>query len=221
MIKDEQRIYDFVIIGSGLGGLLCAYLLAERGHSVCILEQNVQFGGCLQIFSREKSVFDTGVHYIGELGEGENLNRIFSYFGLMERLNLEQLDKDAFDIISFRDDPVEYPWAQGNQNFVRRLSRFFPKEEAAIAEYSHVLKKISDEFYSGEFRHLDLDFMNSEAMQTDAEAFITSLTTNQKLRNVLAGNIPTYAGVGGKTPLHQHALIINSFLQSAWRCVDG
>lgn len=221
MIKDEQRIYDFVIIGSGLGGLLCAYLLAERGHSVCILEQNVQFGGCLQIFSREKSVFDTGVHYIGELGKGENLNRIFSYFGLMERLNLEQLDKNAFDVISFRGDKTEYPWAQGHENFVQQLAKLFPDEEAAIEKYANTLRTISDDFYAGGFKDLDLDFMNSEAMRTGAKEFIDSLTENEKLRDVLAGNIPTYAGVAEKTPLHQHALIINSYLKSAWRCVDG
>ncbi len=221
MNKYDHRIYDFVIIGSGLGGLLCAYLLAERGHSVCVLEQNVQFGGCLQIFSREKSVFDTGVHYIGELGEGENLNRIFSYFGLMDRLNLEQLDQDGFDVISFRGDPTKYPWAQGHINFVQRLTRLFPDEETAIEKYARTLRSISEDFYSDGFRNLDIDSMNTAAMRTGAKDFIDSLTANEKLRDVLAGNIPTYAGVGDKTPLHQHALIINSYLHSAWRCVDG
>ncbi len=221
MAPTDQRTYEFIVVGSGLSGLLCAYLLAERGYSVCVLEQSVQFGGCLQIFSRDKALFDTGVHYIGELGEGEKLNRIFSYFGIMECLNVEQLDGDAFDIISFRDDPMEYPWAQGHDNFVRQLGRFFPKEVAALKEYSRVLKQISDNFYAGDFQQPDAQLINSEALRTNAEEFIASLTQNEKLRAVLAGNIPTYAGVRGKSPIHQHALIINSFLQSSWRCVDG
>lgn len=221
MNKADPKVYDFIVIGSGLGGLLVSYLLAERGHSVCVLEKNVQFGGCLQIFSREKAIFDTGVHYIGELGEGENLNRIFSYFGLMDRLKLEQLDKDAFDVVSFSGDPNEYPIAQGHENFVEQLTQFFPEEKAAIAKYVKALREVSDEFYAGGFRDLDIDFMNSEAMRTSAEDFIASLTENKTLRDVLAGNIPTYAGVADKTPLHQHALILNSYLHSAWRCVDG
>lgn len=221
MTDPQDKIYDFVVIGSGLGGLLCSYLLAERGYSVCILEKNVQFGGCLQIFSREKSIFDTGVHYIGELGPGENLHKIFSYFGLMDHLKLEQLDRDAFDVVSFRDDPTEYPLAQGHENFVEQLSAMFPNERQAIEQYARKLNEVSSDFYTGDFKDLDLDFMNRDAMRTSAKEYIASLTTNEKLRDVLAGNIPVYAGVGNRTPLHQHALILNSYINSAWRCVDG
>ncbi|MBR6491967.1 MAG: FAD-binding protein, partial [Bacteroidales bacterium] len=31
--------YDVVIIGAGLGGLECAYILAKNGLKVCILEK--------------------------------------------------------------------------------------------------------------------------------------------------------------------------------------
>ncbi|MFO0322379.1 MAG: FAD-dependent oxidoreductase, partial [Bacteroidota bacterium] len=57
--------YDVVIIGSGFGGLCSAYILSKEGKRVCVLEKNRQIGGSLQIFSREKSIFDTGVHYLG------------------------------------------------------------------------------------------------------------------------------------------------------------
>jgi len=221
MSEAKSQHFDVVILGSGLGGLLCGYLLAERGFSVCVLEKNVQFGGCLQVFSREKTVFDTGVHYIGELGKGEALNRVFSYFGLMDKLQLEKLDADAFDVISFEGDAQVYPFAQGHAHFVEKLSEIFPEERAAIQQYTETIRQISESFYAGNLRNLDLASMDTEAMRTDAEAFITSLTQNVKLRNVLAGNIPLYGGIGGKTPLHQHALIVNSYLQSAWRCVDG
>ena len=35
-------VYDYVIIGSGLGGLECGYILAKEGFSVCVLEKNRQ-----------------------------------------------------------------------------------------------------------------------------------------------------------------------------------
>ena len=217
----KQHNHDVVIIGSGLGGLLCAYLLAERGYDVCVLEKNVQFGGCLQVFARDKAIFDTGVHYIGELDKGQNLYQVFSYFGLIEKLQLEQLDRDAFDVISFRGESVTYPLAQGHDNFVRELSKHFPGEEYAIRTYVEKLRSINEEFYSGDFEQLSLESMQTEAMQTSAKEFIASLTQNLRLRDVLAGNIPLYAGVGDSTPLHQHALIVNSYLKSAWRCLDG
>jgi all-trans-retinol 13,14-reductase len=56
--------YDAVIIGSGMGGLCTAYILAKEGMKVCVLEKNRQVGGSLQIFSRDKTIFETGDHYI-------------------------------------------------------------------------------------------------------------------------------------------------------------
>jgi all-trans-retinol 13,14-reductase len=38
----QNQPYDVVIIGSGLGGLLCATLLAKEGMKVCVLEKNKQ-----------------------------------------------------------------------------------------------------------------------------------------------------------------------------------
>ena len=37
---------DVVVIGSGLGGLSCAALLASRGLEVAVLEQHYEIGGC-------------------------------------------------------------------------------------------------------------------------------------------------------------------------------
>ena len=64
---------NVVIIGSGMGGMACAIILAKAGHKVTVLEKNRQFGGNLQIFVRDKVVFDTGVHYVGGLSKGQNL----------------------------------------------------------------------------------------------------------------------------------------------------
>jgi all-trans-retinol 13,14-reductase len=94
-------VYDVVIIGSGLGGLECGYILSKEGYKVCILEKNRQFGGSLQIFVRDKAIFDTGIHYIGGLDEGQNLNQSFKYFNIMDKLKLHRMDKDGFDRVTF------------------------------------------------------------------------------------------------------------------------
>ena len=46
--------YDFIIIGGGMSGLVCAYILSKEGKKVIVLEKNSQLGGGLQIFSRDK-----------------------------------------------------------------------------------------------------------------------------------------------------------------------
>jgi all-trans-retinol 13,14-reductase len=64
-----EKKYDLVVIGSGLGGLICALIFAKEGKSVCVLEKNNQIGGSLQTFVRDKQIFDSGIHYVGGLDE--------------------------------------------------------------------------------------------------------------------------------------------------------
>jgi all-trans-retinol 13,14-reductase len=52
--------------------------------------KNKQLGGCLQIYVRDKVIFDSGVHYIGGLEKGQTLFQIFKWLGLMEKLKLEK-----------------------------------------------------------------------------------------------------------------------------------
>ena len=73
-----------LIIGAGLGGLLCGKILSQRGLVVTILEQGTQAGGALQTFVREGIRFDTGFHSVGGLGPGEPLEKIFRPLGLMD-----------------------------------------------------------------------------------------------------------------------------------------
>lgn len=63
--------YDVVVIGSGLGGLECAYILSRAGLRVLVLEQGRQPGGCLQSYRRRGLAYDTGFHYVGGLDEGQ------------------------------------------------------------------------------------------------------------------------------------------------------
>ncbi|MGM9727218.1 MAG: phytoene desaturase family protein, partial [Prevotella sp.] len=91
-----MKKYDVIIIGSGLGGLECAYILARRGMSVLVLEQAARPGGCMQSYQRGGLDFDTGFHYVGGLAEGQSMYDIFKYMGLME-LPWQRLDADGFD----------------------------------------------------------------------------------------------------------------------------
>ena len=61
---------DAVIIGAGLGGLLCGRILSRKGWRVTVLEQGGQAGGALQTFVRDGIRFDTGFHSVGGLEPG-------------------------------------------------------------------------------------------------------------------------------------------------------
>ncbi|HTO34793.1 MAG TPA: NAD(P)-binding protein, partial [Flavobacterium sp.] len=152
--------YDIIIVGSGMGGLVSAVILAKEGLRVCVLEKNNQYGGCLQTFAREKSIFDTGVHYIGSLDEGENLHQYFKYLGILDDLRLSKME-EKFDYITFEGDEIQYPYTQGYDNFVRELESFFPEEKEAIAKYAATLQKVCLAFPLYNL-HQDEDAYNQE-----------------------------------------------------------
>ncbi|WP_264535729.1 phytoene desaturase family protein [Flavobacterium sp. N1736] len=211
--------YDVIIVGSGLGGLVSAIILAKEGYSVCVLEKNNQYGGNLQTFVRDKTIFDTGIHYIGGLSEGQNLYKYFKYLDIIDHLNLKKMDENGFDIISFGDDKNEYPHAQGYDNFVNQLGVFFPDEKENIENYCDKIKVICDSFplynlkWEGKY--------DNEILALNAKETIEECTKNEKLKAVLAGSNFLYAGIPDKSPFYVHALSVNSYIQSSWRCING
>jgi all-trans-retinol 13,14-reductase len=211
--------YDIVVIGSGLGGLVSAIILAKEGYSVCVLEKNNQFGGNLQTFVRDKTIFDTGIHYIGGLSEGQNLNKYFKYLGIMDDLKLKKMDEDGFDIVSFEEENEEYPHAQGYENFVNQLVKYFPNERQAIQKYCENVVTICNSFplynLNSEGKY------DSEILSLNAKQCIDEATTNERLRAVLAGTNFLYAGIEDKSPFYVHALSVNSYIQSSYRCING
>ncbi len=167
--------YDVVIVGSGMGGLVAGITLAKEGRSVCILEKNNQFGGNLQTFSRDKTIFDTGVHYLGGLDEGQNLYKYFTYLGIMDEVEWLRLDEDGFDIISFGDDEKSYAHAQGYENFIRVLVKDFPEEEVAIRTYCEKLKEMCHSFPLYNVKAGSPNYNESGLFNLNAKDFIASV----------------------------------------------
>ena len=211
--------YQVVIIGSGLGGLICGSILSKEGYSVCVIEKNRQIGGCLQVFARKGKIFNTGLNYTEGLEKGQILYKYFNYLGLMDKLNLRRMDIDAFEKITYGGK--EYPYAQGHEHFIEKLTHYFPEEKNALINYIDKLKEIGNSFplynlQGGNYRN-----QNPESFDLSVSDFLKNITKNTTLQNVLAGTNLLYAGVPEKTPLYIHSLIMHSFINSAWRLVDG
>ena len=138
---NDQR-YDIAILGSGLGGLVCGYILSKNGYKVLLLEKEAQIGGCLQTFRRFGVKFDTGMHYIGSMLEGQILHRLFSYLNLTGRVPLQRLDLEGYDRFSIGGKCYRY--ASGYDQFVDTLSESFPQNRRDIEEYVRQLKSIAN-----------------------------------------------------------------------------
>lgn len=209
-----------IIIGSGLGSLICGTVLSQHNFKVTIFEMNKQIGGNLQTFYRHYNLFDTGVHYIGGLGKNQNLYKIFKYLKIIDKLNLEKLDKNGFDIVKFTNDNNYYKLGQGYSNFTKNLILQFPKEEVAIQNYIKSIKKICKQFPLYNLKY-NQNYDKEKYMSISINDFLDQLTANEKLKNVLLGNNLLYLAEKDKTPIYVHALIINSFIQGAYKIKNG
>ncbi len=207
--------YDIIIIGSGLGGLECAALLSKQGYSVLVLERQAQPGGCMQSYKRGKHTFDTGLHYIGGIEEGQPLHDTFKSLGLLD-LPWQRLDKDGFDRITIGNETFAYH--EGYANFAYALSERFPSQKQALQEYIDILRR-SDEEQLATLNNpvaTEESFTN-EAFNTNAYAWLHEKFSDELLINVLSG-------ASLKMELHKATLPLftfthgnSSFIQSSWR----
>jgi len=218
---ENGQQYDVVIIGSGLGGLLTGALLSKQGYNVCIVEKNPVFGGNLQTFRRDGITFDTGMHYFGSAAEGQFIYKLFKYLGVYNSLKLKRLNIDGFDVLNLEDK--EYKFAQGFDNYTEILSSYFPKDRAAIAEFTNKIKEVgySESIFNLVSKNKEDYFKVGEHYSQNAWNEITSITANPVLQNVLAGLSGLIGAGKAKTNMFVFGMTYYSYIESAWRFVGG
>lgn len=206
-----------IIIGAGLGGLECGYILAKNGMKVTVLEREAQVGGCLQTFRRGAALFDTGFHYVGALKEGESLHTLFSYFDLMN-LPWKQLDEDCFDEVVIGDET--FVFANGHDRFYERMAARFPREREGLKKYVAFLKQVGDHIFDSFDLQNDGTFTNS-LFARSAYEFLNETIHDPLLRKVLSGTSLKMELNASTLPLYTFAQINDSFIRSSWRLKGG
>lgn len=209
-----------IIIGSGLGGLSTGVVLAREGFDVTILEQEAQIGGCLQCFSRRGVKFETGMHFIGSANPGQTLHRLLHFLEIDDDITLQELDKDAYDII--RLGHKEYRFPNGKEAFISQMTAYFPNEAEGIRRYVDCVERVaqSSSLHTLDTRNAD-SALSTEYQLRSINEVIDGLIDNPTLRDVLIGNLPLYAARRDKTPFSTHAFIANFYNQSCFRVVGG
>jgi len=121
--------WDYVVIGSGMGGMAAAGILAKLGKRVLVLERHLIPGGFTQTFKRPGYRWDVGVHIIGEMTDRSYPGRLLKELsgGLLRWESVGQI----YDEFNFPDGfTIQFP--DSRQAFRKTLFESFPDEGEAI-----------------------------------------------------------------------------------------
>lgn len=210
--------FDVIVIGSGIGGLAAAGILARlKNKRVLVLEKHYVAGGLTHEFHRGKYSWDVGIHYVGGLGPGEQARLLFDLVtGKQVTWNAMP---DVFDRFVFPDVKIDVP--RDPLAFARNLIAAFPAEEKAIRQYLRDLR-FTATWYIADFlgKFADPLVRMPFALRSIGKGRLARMTTraymdrsfrDEKLKAVLAAQWGDYGLPPDRSAFALHALVVWSY----------
>uniref|UniRef100_H2Z8M0 Amine oxidase domain-containing protein n=1 Tax=Ciona savignyi TaxID=51511 RepID=H2Z8M0_CIOSA len=215
---------DAIVIGSGMGGLTCAGLMARSGKKVLVLESHDRIGGCTHTYKSKGCEFDIGIHYIGNMEEG-SMNKSIVDLLTDGRLKWVPLD-DQFDTVVF-DEPGKILIVI-NDKLLSGL--FVIYDERAIKEFYKAMricknaatllivlkllpKPLIDWFVKLNLHKVFLKKFNY-VTGTTLKSFLDKWTENKELKTILSYCFGDYGVPPGDAPILMHGMLMNHFSRS-------
>ncbi|MBD8524272.1 FAD-dependent oxidoreductase [Pseudomarimonas arenosa] len=225
----SAQTFDYVVIGSGLGGLTTAALLAKAGKRVLVLERHYTAGGFTHSFRRRGYEWDVGVHYIGDVHKPHSpMRRVFDAItdGALAWAKME----DVYDSMIIAGD--RYDYHSGVRQFREGLLRHFPRAGADIDAYLKQVRRASQAVLPQFGPRLLPGLLQGAALaagrRLSGDYFARSTfdvlrecTRDRKLASVLAGQWGDYGTPPKQSGFAMHALVAQHYLDGANFPVGG
>jgi phytoene dehydrogenase-like protein len=222
--------YDAIVIGSGMGGLTAAAMLARHGgKKVLVLERHYTAGGFTHVFRRPGYEWDVGVHYIGRVNSPrEHIRAAFD--NLTEgRLRWNPMP-DVYDRIQIGERSYDFP--TGLERFRARMKEYFPADGDAIDGYLaavYAAVKSSGLYFAEKAIPAPIARLAGRLMRCrflryadqTTEQVLKQLTTNQELIAVLTGQWGDYGLPPARSSFAMHAIIAHHYFEGAGYPVGG
>lgn len=222
--------WDATVIGSGMGGLTAAALLAKHaGKRVLVLERHGKAGGYTHTFRRPGYEWDTGLHYIGQVHDPSFAVRC-AFDHLTEgRLEWNRMP-DVYDRVIIAGQPYDFP--SGRERFREQMKRYFPGEGAAIDRYLKATKAASRAsvlFFAEKAVPRAVAAVAGPVMRypflrwagrTTADV-LAGITGNRELAGVLTAQWGNYGLPPRQSSFGAHAVIAEHYFEGAGYPVGG
>lgn len=221
--------YDAIIIGSGMGSLATAAILAKENWKVLVLEKHYTAGGFTHVFKRKGFEWDVGIHYIGEVQrENSIIKKVFDYIS-DDQLQWTDMG-DVYDKIIIGEK--EFDFIKGVQNFKNQLYSYFPNDKKAIDEYVNLVfeaVKTSQKFYMDKALPKMMSWLFGKKLRTPFYAFsdkttyevLASITKNEELIKVLTGQYGDYGLPPKQSSFVMHAAVARHYFTGGSFPVGG
>jgi prolycopene isomerase len=129
----ETSVFDVIVIGSGIGGLVTATQLAAKGAKVLVLERYIIPGGSAGYFEREGYRFDVGASMIFGFGTEGTTNLLTKALDAVN-VSLETV-RDPVQIHYHLPAGLELKVHQDYEKFLQELTAHFPQEREGIRKF--------------------------------------------------------------------------------------
>lgn len=216
LTRGPEAYYDAVVIGSGIGGLVCANLLAQKGMKVLIVEQHTMVGGYCSGFRRKGYRFDSASHFYPLLGNPNSISgRILKDIGSTTHwIKMDPVDQFHLP------DGSRFSVSADFDSYLNQLKREFPAESEALDKFFRAAKKLYLWGILHFFEDCELERLRPYLGMTVRDA-LNQYFVSEKLKLLLTADCPHWGSPPSQTSFVFDSMLRLSYFEGNYFPVGG